>query len=250
MSEIKGRYSALPAKVDDALEALDRDGYFLVRNVGGQRYAVNLLQEMGRLMPQYKGALEHEVTYRHGFDDMSYSQSTNTILAHTEAPGWNPSPRYLSLYCHQQATCGGGHTDLLDGKRLPELLSAEELALLTDHRIVFPGPQFRVDETDFVRTEMMSRTGDRMLLRFSYNLLTSGEYDPPLDFSPAQDALPLGERGANLATRVSDTFRAHCTPILIPDDALLIWDNQRMLHARSEYADRNRHLTRYWISDI
>ncbi len=35
----------------------------------------------------------------------------------------------------------------------------------------------------------------------------------------------------------------------IADGALLIWDNQRMLHARSEYADRSRHLTRFWCGD-
>ena len=37
--------------------------------------------------------------------------------------------------------------------------------------------------------------------------------------------------------------------VLIPDGSLLIWDNQRMLHARSENHDRSRRLTGFWSTD-
>jgi alpha-ketoglutarate-dependent taurine dioxygenase len=36
--------------------------------------------------------------------------------------------------------------------------------------------------------------------------------------------------------------------VLIPEGSMLIWDNQRLMHARSEYQDPVRHLTRYWLS--
>jgi alpha-ketoglutarate-dependent taurine dioxygenase len=36
--------------------------------------------------------------------------------------------------------------------------------------------------------------------------------------------------------------------VLIPENHVLIWDNQRMVHARSAYTDKRRHLTRYWIA--
>jgi alpha-ketoglutarate-dependent taurine dioxygenase len=29
---------------------------------------------------------------------------------------------------------------------------------------------------------------------------------------------------------------------------MLIWDNWRMIHARSRYTDPARHLTRYWLA--
>ena len=86
-------------------------------------------------------------------------------------------------------------------------------------------------------------------LRFSYNLLTTADYDPPLDADVDDTRLPLGEAGRRLAHRVSDLFHELRTSVLIPESALLIWDNQRMLHARSEYADRARHLTRFWAGD-
>ncbi|MCS7476820.1 TauD/TfdA family dioxygenase [Umezawaea endophytica] len=222
---------------------VEQDGFALVRGLGGQRNAIPLLQALGTLLPQYKGGLEHDVTYVPGFEGKSYSQSVNTILAHTEAPGWDPSPRYLALYCHHQARCGGGYTDLFDGRRLIELLAPEEIRLLTDHPITFPGPG------GGVRTSLFSGDGGRAVLRFSYNLLTTGGYDPDLDRVPAAEELPLGQAGGDLAEKVSALFAEHRTPLLIPDDALLVWDNQRMLHARSEYADQDRHLVRYWIAD-
>ena len=74
--------------------------------------------------------------------------------------------------------------------------------------------------------------------RFSSELLTAAGSDAA-----------LGEAGRQLAHRVSDLFREMRTGVLIPDGALLIWDNQRMLHAQSEHTDRARHLTRFFVGD-
>jgi hypothetical protein len=228
---------------------LAKRGQSLVGNLGGQRYAITLLQEIGKLVPQYSGAVEHEVVYRPGNDDRAYSQSRNGIRPHTEAPGWDPSPRYLALYCHRQARCGGGHTDLLDGQRLPELLQADSLSLLTGRPLAFPGPTAPDGSATQVVTPMLRQGPDRFLLRFSFNLLTAGDLHAPLQPDAPLDDLPLGREGHALAYRVSDLFDRHRSPVLIPEDAVLIWDNQRMLHARSEYQDERRHLTRYWLAD-
>ena len=122
------------------LRQLDQWGYVIVPDVGSLTDAEELVRSVGELIPQYHGGLTHEVTYRPGNDHRSYSQSANTILAHTEAPGWHPSPAYLALFCHRQARCGGGHTDLLDVRRLVAALDDDELALMTEHELHFPGP--------------------------------------------------------------------------------------------------------------
>jgi hypothetical protein len=223
---------------------LDQWGYVVVPGVGNVAAAEELVRSVGDLIPQYNGHLTHDVTYRPGNDHKAYSQSANTILAHTEAPGWQPSPAYLALFCHRQARCGGGHTDLLDVRKLVGALDADEIALMTDAQLHFPGPN------GGIRSTMLSTdaSGDTVA-RFSYNLLTTSDYDPDLDADVEHSGLPLGEPGRRLAHRVSDLFRELRTSVLIPDGALLIWDNQRMLHARSEYADRSRHLTRFFCSD-
>ncbi|MDV7085538.1 TauD/TfdA family dioxygenase [Rhodococcus opacus] len=189
----------------------------VVHDVPDRSAAAEVVGSLGDLVPQYNGLLTHEVTYRPGNDHRAYSQSANTILAHTEAPGWNPSPAYPGT--------GRAHPD--DGRR-------------TD----LPGPGRRL------RTAMLGAddTG-RTALRFSYNLLTAADYDPHHDSDVDDSRLPLGRAGRRLAHRVSDLFHELRTRVLIPENALLIWDNQRMLHARSEYADRTRHLTRFWAGD-
>jgi hypothetical protein len=223
---------------------LDQWGYVVVHDVGNLNAAEQLIRSVGDLIPQYTGRLTHEVRYRPGNDHKAYSQSANTILAHTEAPGWDPSPAYLALFCHRQARCGGGHTDLLDVRKLVGALDADELALMTDAELHFPGP-----DGGFRSTMLSSDVTGRTVARFSYNLLTTSDYDPALGADVDHTSLPLGEPGRRLAQRVSDLFGELRTSVLIPDGALLIWDNQRMLHARSEYGDRSRQLTRFWCGD-
>lgn len=231
-------------RAESVRAVLEADGHAVVDRLAGQRHAIELLQDIGRFVPQYTGTVEHEVVHRPGNDGRAYSQSRNTIRAHTEAPGWDPSPRHLALYCHRQARCGGGHTDLLDGRILEKLLGPAEHALLTEPRLAFPGPGGGT-----VTVPMLYEEDDgRPVLRFSYNLLTAADYDAALDASPEPELLPLGRAGAALARRVGELFDQHRTRILVPDGCLLIWDNQRMLHARSAYEDADRHLTRYWIA--
>jgi hypothetical protein len=227
-----------------ARRRLDQWGYVVVGDVGNLAAAEELVRSVGDLIPQYSGRLTHEVTYRPGNDSRAYSQSANTILAHTEAPGWRPSPAYLALFCHRQARCGGGHTDLLDVRKLVGAINPDELAMMTDAELHFPGPDGGVRST-MLNTDVTGRT----VARFSYNLLTTSDYDPTLGADVDHSRLPLGEAGRRLAHRVSEMFHELRTSVLIPESALLIWDNQRMLHARSEYSDRSRHLTRFWCGD-
>ena len=177
---------------------------------------------MGELIPQYNGHLTHEVTYRPGNDHRSYSQSAHTMLAHTEAPGWHPSPAYLALFCHRQARCGGA-IPICWTCGAVAALDADELALMTEADLHFPGPD------GGVHSAMLSTdaAGDTVA-RFSYNLLTTSDYAPALGVDVDHRRLPLGEAGLRLAHRVSDLFLQLRTSVLIPDGALLIWDNQRM----------------------
>ncbi|CAM5299912.1 hypothetical protein SXANM310S_03412 [Streptomyces xanthochromogenes] len=99
-----------------------------------------------------------------------------------------------------------------------------------------------------VRRPVVERTPEgRDIVRFSYNLLTAGHYDPPVDAEVAHEELPLGALGAELAVRAETFFRENKVSVLIPENSILVWDNQRMLHARSSYTDARRHLTRYWL---
>jgi hypothetical protein len=243
--------ASLPG-ADTLTNELDEHGYALVTDLGHQSAAERLLATLGVLLPQYDGRMTHEVTYRPEHRARSYSQSANTIGPHTEAPGWHPSPARLALYCHRQARCGGGHTDLLDVEVLLAALTAAETELLTTAEVCFPWPHREAD-SGIVRSTMLrvDREG-RPDLRFNYNLLVSNSYDPPLAEHrlPDSDTLMLGEPGRRLADRVRDVFESRRRKVLIPDGAMLIWDNRRMLHGRSRFDDGRRHLTRFFVADV
>ncbi|MHC8304359.1 TauD/TfdA family dioxygenase [Pseudomonas sp. PB3P13] len=213
---------------------------------------VGTLQEFGQIIPQFNGQIAFAITRKPGYEALPYSQSMNGIGPHTEAPVYGPPPRYLALHCHQQATCGGGHTGLVDGYRFLAFLQRTEPALrewIDDTPVEFvatakPGEaaQRRVREYILTPTE----NGD--IFRFSYNQFHYGDVNPSeadLQQSQVEDSSSPLARFAKLG---EDYFVQHNTPVLIPDGCLLIWDNWRMIHARSRYTDPARHLTRYWLA--
>ncbi|MEU6051720.1 TauD/TfdA family dioxygenase [Streptomyces xanthochromogenes] len=228
-------------------ELLDQ-GYTLLEGVTTDDEAAEALRDLGTLVPQYDGQLRYQVKAAPGFEDRRYSKSTNTILVHTEAPGWNPPPRYLALHCRVQAKCGSGQTELADAYAFTASLSQAERDVVHGESIDWVGHNTGGTGTAGVRRPVVERTPEgRDIVRFSYNLLTAGHYDPPVDAEVAHEELPLGALGAELAVRAEAFFRENKVSVLIPENSILVWDNQRMLHARSSYTDARRHLTRYWL---
>ncbi|WP_329223323.1 TauD/TfdA family dioxygenase [Streptomyces sp. NBC_01485] len=231
-----------------ALE-LAQQGHTLLKGIETDEEAAEALSAFGELVPQYDGSLRYQVKAAPGFEERRYSKSVNTILVHTEAPGWNPTPSYLALHCRVQATCGSGHTELADMRQFVASLGDQDRAALYKREIEWLGHNTGGVGTEGVRRPVVERTeSGREILRFSYNLLTTGQYDPPVDESVDPAELPLGSFGIHLAEQAETFFREHKVSVLIPEDSILVWDNQRMVHARSAYRDAKRHLTRYWVA--
>lgn len=239
-----------PIQCEDIEEAKTR-----LADQGWAVLSMRLLQEnprstllrFGRITPQYDGKETWEVQVKPGFETLPYSQSSNGIGAHTEAPVMDPPPKYLALHCHQQARCGGGHTVLADGlifcarnggkQRFSEL-SAEFAAT------PIPGSVARRN----VRVPLLSDYGEGIIFRFSYNQFRYG------DVNPSEDAIVSPETALNqdaelvrLADLAEEFFQSEGVALLVPVGALLIWDNHRMMHARGSFEDKARHLTRYWL---
>lgn len=236
--------------IDVHVHELEEQGYTLLYGIRTDHGAAYTLGRFGGLVPQYDGALRYQVKATPGFEGHRYSKSANTIAVHTEAPGWDPPPRYLALHCRVQAGCGSGHTELADAGAFVATLDDAARAALYSEPIDWVGRNMSGGGGMGVRRPVVERmAGGREVVRFSYNLLTSGLYDPPLDAEVAPENLPLGGLGLELAQRAEAFFREQKVSVLIPEDSILVWDNQRMLHARSAYADTRRHLTRYWIAE-
>lgn len=232
-----------------AVEQVGRTGFVVIDGVESPDRLRSVLTGFGRVMPQYDGRLTYEVRAEPGFDDRAYSKSQNEIRAHTEAPGWQPPPKYLALWCHVQARGGGGETCLADVKAYLRALDTATVRQLRSRTVAWGGTNTSgTGSAGVVAPILMPDGSGDEVLRFSYNLLTSGEYDPPLSGEVPPERMPLGRFGVDLAHQVHEHFRAAALRISIPENAVLVWDNQRMAHARTPYVDPRRHLTRYWIA--
>lgn len=210
------------------------------------------LARFGTIVPQYDGADTWDVRMKPGFEKVPYSQSLNGIGPHTEVPVGNPPPRYLALHCHRQARCGQGHTYLADGAAFCASLDDALQRFVHDVPVRFtatlkPGEVSRQS----LAVPIMSREAGRPVFRFSYNQFRYGDVNPSEEAlsDAAQQPDPGGPLAplARLAALATAYFEADAHPVLIPDGHLLIWDNHRMIHARSRYSDPARHLTRYWL---
>jgi len=207
------------------------------------------LARFGEIVPQFGGQETFEVALKPGFDKLPYSQSKNGIGPHTEAPVYDPPPKYLVLHCHRQARCGGGHTLLADGFAFYGTLDPELKEWALNHPVTFtaaaePGSK----ERRVHHASIMSDKDGAPVFRFSYNLFRFGDVNPSEADMAAADARDDKEPLTRIAQMGEQFFKENMIPVLIPDESVLIWDNRRLMHARSQFSDPGRHLTRYWLN--
>ncbi|QDY80281.1 TauD/TfdA family dioxygenase [Streptomyces qinzhouensis] len=224
---------------------LDARGYTLLDSVSSGE-AMEILRHFGVTVRQPNGELTNEVKAQPGFENRHHAKSPNAVQVHTEAPGWSAPPRFLALHCHVQAACGGGQTAVADLRAFIADLDEETRRLVCERPIDWPS--YVVGDPG-VRRPIIEATVRHPIIRMSYNLLKTGAYAPSVDEAKDPRSCPLGSQGVDLADRVLEFFRLTKTSLLIPEGAILLWDNQRLLHARSAYSDLRRHLTRYWLAE-
>jgi hypothetical protein len=208
------------------------------------------LAHFGRIVQQFHGQDTFEVTLKPGFDKLPFSQSKNEIGPHTEAPVYDPPPKYLALHCHRQAKCGGGQTLLADGYAFFQSLSPDLKHWAEHNEVAFsatamPGSS----EKRIHRARLLEDRDGARVFRFSYNQFHYGDVNPSeSDMASSSFEQYAGTPLGDIAQLAERFFYDKVIPVLIPESSMLIWDNQRLMHARSEYQDPVRHLTRYWLN--
>ncbi|MCX5192551.1 TauD/TfdA family dioxygenase [Streptomyces sp. NBC_00249] len=223
-------------------------GYALTQGPLNPQEAAALAGTLGTLVPQSTGELTYDIMAHPGFEKVRDTRSAHTLRPHTEAPGQNPPPRYLALHCRVQATCGGGQTMLADAHAFVAGLSDQDRHLVHESELYWPS---YVEDADVkgLWKPLVERTEHGTINRLSCTLLRTGGYSEDLDEQAGPHEPPLGAEGVALAQQALDFFQDNKVSVLIPEDAMLIWDNHRMFHSRSAFTDTRRRLTRYWIAD-
>ena len=208
------------------------------------------LAHFGRIVPQFHGMETFEVTLKPGFEKLPFSQSKNEIGPHTEAPVYDPPPKYLALHCHRQARCGGGQTLLADGFAFHESLSPNLKQWMAHNEVAFSATAMPGSSEKRVhRTTLLEEKDGARVFRFSYNQFHYGDVNPSeSDMASSCIEQYAGTPLGSIAQLAERFFHEHVIPVLIPAGSMLVWDNRRLMHARSEYRDPARHLTRYWLA--
>lgn len=225
-------------------EEILAQGFSVIEGITTDEEAESVLRQLGTLIPQYNGRLRYEVAADESHERRQLSKSTNSVPWHVDAPSWTPPPARMALHCRQQARCGGGHTDLADMRHFVDTLSPTDRSALYEIEV----PWIDRNTGTGVSQPIVERRPDgREIIRWRQSLLVGRASERLL---PAKaGAMPLGEFGVHLASLAEEFFAAHAVPVLVPEQAVLVWDNQRLVHQRRAYSDPGRRLTRYWMSD-
>ncbi|QQQ75755.1 TauD/TfdA family dioxygenase [Saccharothrix sp. 6-C] len=218
--------------MDRISESLKERGYAHV--VPPSDRDVDYAAEVGRLgplLPQYAGELVRDIKPSSEFDDEQFTPyNTKELRPHTE---WYEfpelPPRYVAIWAVHAAEGPGGETTLADGYELVASFSPAEQEALAVNAYEWRTDPGRTPERVDRRAErpVLQHHPDGLVLRFS-----------TMDLQVRDE---LSQRYVAEGVRF---FDQHHVAVKVETNALLIWDNWRMLHSRTAFRDHQRHLRR------
>jgi alpha-ketoglutarate-dependent taurine dioxygenase len=212
--------------------ALHERGYVYLDKIPDGFDHTGFCREMvGELMPQYDGGLEYLIRAEEQFQHLNHSLTTNPLNPHSDGYEFTGAPpRHIALWCLFPPSDNGGRTTLCDTYRFLETLGAEERQILASRRYRFVSG---IEDTSIVRSALHpvveDRDGAPTIVRYS------------LDFVEADDFL------RDINQRLLRYYDDHHDAVAFETNAMLIFDNLRMVHGRTGYQDRRRQLRRIWL---
>ncbi|KAK6859079.1 taurine catabolism dioxygenase [Apiospora arundinis] len=170
------------------------------------------------------------------------SETMDPFPWHTDCSYEEQPPRYFALQVIRPDRCGGGTFSLLDVRRLSRTLSTTTKAALRrpDYQITTP-PEFIKDPMRQSLVGSILEAGesglsDYALMRYRGDLVT-----------------PLSEEGARALKELKDILRNESlistmalslSSAKMAEGSILLVDNRRWLHSRTDIHDPMRHLRR------
>lgn len=197
------------------------------------------------LMLQYGKEIFH-VKWKPEFLKFSDSRGQRPLLPHTEASDYPNPPKYLALWCKKSANCGGGFTTIASVEGFLKMLSEKEKEKLMETRHYFGSTRgVYAKRTEAAIHNILSFDGNKPILRFSCNYIQYGDYSPdPENLKPFTPEPFLAE----ISARLLEYYEQNHLAIRMKQYSLLLWDNQSMLHSRTNYSDPTRELERIFLA--
>lgn len=197
------------------------------------------------LMLQYGKEIFH-VKWEPEFLNFSDARGKRNLLPHTEASDYPHPPKYLALWGKKPANCGGGFTTMASVEGFLKTLSEKEKEKLMETRHYFGATGgVHAKRTQGATHNILSFDGNKPILRFSCNYIQYGDYSPdPENLKPYTPDPFLAEMSARLLEYYEENHLA----IRMKQYSILLWDNQSMLHSRTNYSDPTRELERIFLA--
>lgn len=168
------------------------------------------------------------------------SESSLDFPWHTDCSYESRPPQYFALHVLHADRYGGGTLSVLDALEVVRKLGSSTCQSLSrpDFRITVP-PEFSKG-THSIDGSLATpaEDGSAMHIRFRSDIVKPLSKD-------AEDALQKLNRRLEFSTELEkEGIKFDFTPQILPDNTLVLVDNSRWLHARTEIKDHKRHLRR------
>lgn len=210
-------------------------GYAYFRGIsGGFDHPAQILR-LGEFVPQYQGQLIRDVKPDQVMEEAEVSANNMKALTpHTECFEYSGlPPRCIALWCIRPATGHGGETTLADGHAFLAEFSERDIRLMHSRVYEWRSPR-SLSLTGIsmsARHPILSDEHEGLLMRYSSREM--------YEIEPAQDDLYV-----RYVTGGIRFFADTRVELVIERNALLLWDNWRIIHARNAFSDPRRHLAR------
>lgn len=170
--------------------------------------------------------------------DRTFSEKTGEAPFHTDSAFSAHPEEFFGLYCVRMARCGGGQTKLIHADHLRAALEASPegrscLEVMAREEYPFKTP-LAFDSGATVHTGKLFHDG---ILRYRHDVVMKGVEEAP-ERVTTEMLVTLKWFNKFLENKVKPI------EMFLQDGQAIFVNNNRMLHARSDYHDAQRHLIR------
>ncbi|MDX1521717.1 MAG: TauD/TfdA family dioxygenase [Anaerolineae bacterium] len=207
-------------------------GYVLIDDLG--------LDDPNAVMEQVLSTFARPISYvglplvmdlrpQPGFQPASFA-GTGEFNMHTDLSWYEKPPKYIAMFCVANETAHGGVPLLSDGWAALEDLSVEEVAYLKTEPVTFPPPS-HIDYAPLTGPIIREIDG-KLVVRFRFDML---------------------ENPSDPIRHYFEAINRHIIHIRARPGSLFIFDNDRMLHGRTELKagmGSDRHFKRMYGEEV
>lgn len=226
-------------------------GFLILQNVGvshnvetSKLLLTQICSSIGTLVPHNSGKKDFVWEIKPQLSTSclkTFSEHNKYAPLHTDSQYRNQPEKIMALMTVRQANCGGGHTELVDFKKiLQELKRSKSGSNLIDFisnekfPIAIPSIFQEPHEPKYIMSKLVS---DCPLIRYRYDTLKAG-----LSMIEDNRLEVFNEKLDLLDSFIqSSPHRVHF--LSLPNEITFL-DNHRFLHGRSSFTDLNRLLLR------